>query len=56
MAKQLEEATQRASKWKLRCTDLRRELASAQSARTALEAALHVRLHLRISVCRPGGT
>ena len=46
MAKQLEDATQRASKWKLRCTDLRRALASAQSARTALEAALHVRLHL----------
>eukprot|EP00891_Asterochloris_glomerata_P000304 jgi/Astpho2/304/Aster-02189 len=44
MAKQLEEATQRASKWKLRCTDLRRELASAHSARTALEAALHERL------------
>ena len=47
LAKQLEEATQPANKWKLRCTDLRRELASAQSARTTLEAALHVRVHLR---------
>ncbi len=55
MAKQLEEATQRASKWKLRCTDLRRELASAHSARTALEAALHVRLRLPVCACLPSG-
>lgn len=43
LAEQVQQAAERAQKWKGRCGKLRQELMETQTAAASLDAALHVR-------------
>ena len=51
LAEQLQQAADKAQKWKGRCIKLRQELADTQTSAASQEAALNVSIHTKSLAC-----